>query len=125
GTQVEALGQADLVLAIGTRLGDTPTQGYRLPRAPEPAQPLVHVYPDPAAIGRTYRTDLGMPCDPVAFLEALARRNAELPAARHAWAEEANGWARRMRTYAVREFADGLDFGAVIEPMARRAPRNA
>ncbi|HET7409889.1 MAG TPA: thiamine pyrophosphate-dependent enzyme [Paracoccaceae bacterium] len=123
--QVEALSGADLILAVGTRLGDTPTQGYKLPRAPEPAQPLIHVYPDAAAIGRTWRTDLGLPCDPVAFLEALAARNAEVPPARRAWAEEANGWARRMRTYAVREFGDGLDFGAVIEPMARRAPRDA
>ena len=30
-----------------------------------------------------------------------------------------------MRTYAVRDFDDGLDFGAVIEPMARQAPTDA
>lgn len=123
--QVEALSRADLILAVGTRLGDTPTQGYALPRAPEPAQPLIHVYPDPAAIGRTYRTELGLPCDAVAFLEALAARNAEVPGARRAWAKEVNGWARRMRTYAVRDFADGVDFGAVIEPLGRKAPRDA
>lgn len=125
GGQVEALGRADLILAIGTRLGDTPTQGYRLPQAPEPAQPLVHVYPDPAAIGRIFRTEIGLPCDPVAFLEALAARNAPVPPARRAWAVEATDWARRLRTYEVRDFEDGLDFGAVIEPLARRAPHDA
>lgn len=63
---------ADLVLAVGTRLGEVPTQGYRFPKAPVPEQPLIHVHDDPAQIGRVFATDSGIVADPTAFLTALA-----------------------------------------------------
>ena len=59
---------ADLVIAVGTRLGETPTQGYTFPRAPVPAQPLVHVYDDAAHIGRVFQTAFPVVADPVLFL---------------------------------------------------------
>ena len=123
--QVEALVGADLVLAVGTRLGDVPTQGYSFPRAPAPDQPLIHVYPDPAAIGAVFRTELGLACDPAAFLEALAARNAEIGAARRAWAEDLHARAAAMADYTPQPRADGVDFGAVALALARQAPRDA
>src|SRR5690606_24292225 len=41
----DAVREADLVLGIGTRLGDVTTQGYAFPAAPRPAQDVVHVWP--------------------------------------------------------------------------------
>ena len=41
------ISEADLLVAVGTRLGDVTTQGYNIPNAPTPKQPLVHVYNDP------------------------------------------------------------------------------
>ncbi len=122
---VSALSEADLILAVGTRLGDVPSQGYQLPKAPQPEQPLIHVYPDPAAIGRVFRTDLPLACDPTRFLEALSRSNAELPAARKAWAEKLVEVGGRYRDVPIRDFEDGLDFGVVVKPLAERAPPDA
>jgi len=121
---VETLAAADLILAVGTRLGDVPTQGYSLPQAPQPRQPLIHVYPDPAVVGRVFRTDLGLAADPTAFLEGLAQANAQVPSARVAWNERVNELARRTRDFKVRRFDDGLDFGAVVMPLAQRAPKD-
>jgi acetolactate synthase I/II/III large subunit len=123
--QVEAMAEADLVLAVGTRLGDVPTQGYSFPRAPLPAQPLIHVYPDPGAIGRVYRNELGMACDPAAFLEALATQNAEVGPERKAWAAELHARAAAMARYEPQQYDDGIDFGAAVLPLARRAPKDA
>ena len=123
--QVDAMAEADLVLAVGTRLGDVPTQGFSFPRAPLPAQPLVHVYPDPAAIGRVYRTELGLACDPIAFLEALGGHNAEIGAAREAWAAELHARAAAMARYEPQIFEDGVDFGAAVLPLARHAPKDS
>ena len=123
--QVEAMAEADLVLAVGTRLGDVPTQGYSFPKAPEPAQPLVHVYPDPAVLGAVYRTDLGLACEPAAVLEALAVRNAEIGPARRAWAEALHARAAAMADYTPQPQADGVDFGAVALALARQAPGDA
>ncbi len=123
--QVEAMAGADLVIAVGTRLGDVPTQGYTFPRAPQPDQPLIHVYPDPAKVGGVYRTDLGLACDPTAFLNALAARNAEVSGARRAWAARLNRSAVAMADYTPEERPDGVDFGAVVAPLARQAPRES
>jgi acetolactate synthase-1/2/3 large subunit len=123
--QVEAMAGADLVLAVGTRLGDVPTQGYSFPRAPQPDQPLIHVYPDPQAIGAVYRTDLGLACEPAAFLEALAGRNAEAGPERRTWAAELHDRAAGMARYVPQAYADGVDFGALVLPLAARAPKDS
>jgi acetolactate synthase-1/2/3 large subunit len=123
--QVEAMAEADLVLAVGTRLGDVPTQGYTFPRAPSPEQPLIHVYPDPDAIGTVYRTDLALPYDPAAFLDALATRSARISAARRVWAEQLHERAAAMAKYAPQPRPDGIDFGAVALALAKRAPRDS
>lgn len=48
----------DLLIAVGTRLTEIETQGYTLPAPPVAPQPLVHVHPDPAELGRVYQPTL-------------------------------------------------------------------
>ena len=49
---------ADLILAIGARLGENPTQGYsRLDRS-ETADRLIHIHPSPEELGRVWPTAL-------------------------------------------------------------------
>jgi acetolactate synthase-1/2/3 large subunit len=61
---------ADLIVAVGSRLGDVATVGYTLLEAPRPRQKLVHVHPDRAELGRVYRPDLGIAADVSAFAAA-------------------------------------------------------
>lgn len=49
---------ADLIIAIGARLGETSTQGYALLSVPRPAQRLVHVHSDPEELGHVYHADV-------------------------------------------------------------------
>lgn len=83
--------QADLLLAIGTRIGETVSQGYTLlDMAGRGSTRIVHVYPDQAEIGRVYRPALGIACDLNAFALALrATKPVEAPA----WA----GWRAELR----------------------------
>ncbi|MFA7270259.1 MAG: thiamine pyrophosphate-binding protein [Sterolibacterium sp.] len=57
--------EADLVLAIGPRLGEITTGGYTLLDIPKPRQGLVHVHAGAEELGRVYAADLrinaGMP----------------------------------------------------------------
>ncbi|MHA1569490.1 MAG: thiamine pyrophosphate-dependent enzyme [Alphaproteobacteria bacterium] len=123
--QVDAMAAADLILAVGARLNDTTTQGYRLPRAPEPEQPLIHVHPDPDQIGSVFQTTLGLAVDPVAFLEALADRRHEPVPARKAWCAALNERARALAIYTPAQPCDGVDFGAVVDAFGRRAAADA
>ena len=84
--------EADLILAIGTRLGEATTQGYGLfPAVGGPA--IVHVHPDAAEIGRVFRPALGITSD----LNAFAAAAAALPGGAGGWGE----WTRALR--ALRE----------------------
>ena len=48
------LREADLVLALGGRLGEVPTRRYTLLDVPRPRQTLVHAHPDPDELGFVY-----------------------------------------------------------------------
>jgi len=123
--QVKALAEADLILAVGTRLGDTPTQGFTLPKAPVPEQPIIHVHPDPDRIGAVYRTELGVAADPAAFLAALAGRNAEVTEGRRAWSGRLNATARRIMDRPPQARPDGVEFGWMVKALAERAPKDS
>lgn len=63
--------ESDLLIAVGTRLGEATSEGYSWITSPEPRQSLVHVYPDPEELGRVYRADLAINADVVGFSQAL------------------------------------------------------
>jgi len=62
---------ADLVLLIGGRLSEMPSQGYTLFDIPEPQTKLVHVHPGADELGRVYRSALAVNASPTAFCSAL------------------------------------------------------
>ena len=63
--------EADLLLAVGARLGEMTTSGYSLIESPEPKQRLIHVHPDPEELGRVYRPTLAINAGMKAFARAL------------------------------------------------------
>lgn len=69
---VQRIKDADLVLAIGARLGEATTDGYTLITPDHPDQILVHVHPDPEELGRVYRPDLAICADMGEFAEVAA-----------------------------------------------------
>jgi acetolactate synthase-1/2/3 large subunit len=69
---VERVRQADLLIAVGARLGEATTDGYEVPPLEHPDQLLVHIHPDPEELGRVYRTDLALCCGMDEFAESAA-----------------------------------------------------
>jgi acetolactate synthase-1/2/3 large subunit len=69
---VQHVKSADLLLLIGSRMSEVPSQGYTLLEIPVPRQTLVHVLPEPAELGRVYRPTLPICATPTAFVQALA-----------------------------------------------------
>jgi acetolactate synthase I/II/III large subunit len=62
---------ADLVLLIGGRFGEIPSQGYTVLDIPEPQIKLVHVHPGAEELGRVYHAHLAINATPTAFCAAL------------------------------------------------------
>ena len=58
---------ADLVVLVGGRLGEMPSQGYTLFDIPTPQMTFVHVHPGVEELGRVYRPHLAINATPAAF----------------------------------------------------------
>src|ERR1700716_2342515 len=63
--------EADLVVLIGGRLGEIPSQGFSLFDIPGPQTKLVHVHPGAEELGRLYRPHLAIHASPTAFAQAI------------------------------------------------------
>lgn len=110
---VDRYADADLIIAVGTRLGETTTQGYTFPVAPVPRQPLIHVHDDASRIGREYATALPVVADPTEFLSALAAHPSKAPTGRAAWIERLHKPIAASQPWSPPD--DGLlDMGAVV-----------
>jgi acetolactate synthase-1/2/3 large subunit len=118
--QVALYNESDLVLAVGTRLGDVTTQGYVFPTAPRPKQRLIHVYDDAQVLGAVFATDLAVLAEPVAFLSGFGELGSAKPGRFAAWAERLHRVPEGLARWEPKEAPDGVVFGAVIEGLRRR-----
>jgi acetolactate synthase-1/2/3 large subunit len=113
---------ADLVVAVGGRLGELPSQSYTLFDIPQPQVPFVHVHPGAEELGRVYSPQLAIHATPTAFAAAL--ENLQLPAtvsgqgpAAHAdWIE----WTEKPT-----EQPGAVNFGAVMVWLRENLPPDA
>ncbi len=107
--------KADLIVALGERLTDTVSQSYSFPSAPQPQLPLVHIWPDPNEVGRVWRPDLGMPCDPYEVVKALLTLNIPSDAAkRRGWVDGLHKIHLSLLEKTWEPTTDGINFAAVV-----------
>jgi acetolactate synthase-1/2/3 large subunit len=116
------LKDADLVLAIGGRLGEVPTRRYTLVEPPRPRQTLIRVHPDPDELELVYEPDLAIASSLPRFAAAL--RDIDPLAPR--WTD----WARAARAdyeaNLVHEPMEGqVDLGEIMAFLRRRLPPDA
>ncbi len=96
---VERLRAADLVIAIGPRLGEMTTDGYSRIAPPVPEVRLVHVHAGAEEPGRVYRPEIAINAAPGRFAAALAAVLEDAGAGRRkAWFEAARADELAWRT---------------------------
>jgi acetolactate synthase-1/2/3 large subunit len=118
--------EADLIIAIGPRLGEMTTSGYSLLKTPCPAQRLIHIHGGMEELGSVYCADLmvasGMPEIAAALrairVDASAWRD-QLPQARADYLS----WQKRPPLYDGIEPA--LDLWEVMQTLSRVAPADS
>jgi len=89
----ERVRRADVLVALGPRLGEITTGGYTLLEVPRPRQTLVHVHPSAAELGRVYQADLAVHAGVGPFLAAAASLEPVADPPWRAWTREARqGW---------------------------------
>ena len=105
--------ESDLILALGTRLGEPVSQGYTLFDFAG-ATPIVHVYPERSEIGRVFRPALGITSDLDAFAEAVS----DLKPGKCKWDEwTAELRALRMKGCEVPAYSGKLNIAQVLRDL--------
>jgi acetolactate synthase-1/2/3 large subunit len=115
----ERIRSADLILAIGPRLGEMTTGGYTLLHAPRPTQRLIHIHAGADELGRVYAADVlaqsSMSCAANALESLTAPPNVS-------WPE----WTAAARTdyeaNLVPTHVEPLDMAEVIKTIQRLSP---
>ncbi len=107
--------EADLVIAIGSRLGDAVTQGYTLLDMAG-SVPIVQVHPDGGEIGRVFRTQLGIVSDLNAFAIAVAAMEPVRPSW-STWTKELRSLREAQR--AVPNYDGTLNLGQAMRELER------
>jgi acetolactate synthase I/II/III large subunit len=113
--------EADLVIAIGPRLGEMTTGGYTLLKAPRPVQKLIHIHAGPEELGRVYAADLLLQSsmsNAAKALETLAAPTS-LP-----WSEWTRAAHADYEANLVPTPVEPLDMAEVIKTVQRLAPED-
>ena len=119
---VQRLREADLLLAVGTRLGEPATQGYGLLPEAEAARILVHIHPDPEVLTRAWPRRLAIQAAPGPAMAALAALP-PLGPARDGWARDlAAIHAEWIRPTPV---ARGVNPAEIVRHMTEVLPEDA
>ena len=117
------VGEADLIVALGPRLGEITTQGYTLQQPPAPRQRLVHIHAGAEELNRVYQPDLAI----VAALPQAARALAALePLDGGRWTDWLAGCrADYEASLTPRPQPGTLDMGQVMTWLRDRLPDDA
>jgi acetolactate synthase I/II/III large subunit len=119
---LERVKSADLVVLIGGRMGELPSQSYTVFDIPRPQMTFVHVHPGAEELGRVYSPHLPIHATPTAFAAALDRL--ELPGARRGQGDAAHAdylaWTEKPT-----EQPGAVNLGAVMVWLRENLPGDA
>jgi len=114
---------ADLILAIGPRLGEMTTGGYTLLQAPKTRQKLVHIHASAEELNRVYQADLAIQATMNAAarsLEVLTAPN-ELPWI--AWSQAVH--ADYIANLQPQTLPGTVDMPAIVAVLQKHLPKDA
>ncbi len=113
--------EADLIIALGPRLGEMTTGGYQLLQAPRPAQQLIHLHAGAEELGRVYAADLMINASMSCAAQALTTLEAPVSVTWQQWTQDANADYQANR---VAQPVSPLDMAEVIQCLNRLMPED-
>jgi acetolactate synthase-1/2/3 large subunit len=118
---LERVRQADLILAVGARLGENPTQGYSLLDPEQTAKTLIHIHPGPEELGRVWPAALTAVADVAQAALALSTLKSG-----KSWKDEAEAAHSEYEAFTAPIAVDAkVNLSEVVAHMADALPRDA
>jgi acetolactate synthase I/II/III large subunit len=113
--------EADLILAVGVRLGEMTTGSYEHLAVPRPTQTLVHLHPGAEELGRVYAADLMLQCALSHAGQALETLAAPATVPWAAWTTAAHAdYEANQQAAAV----EPLDMAQLVKTLNRLVPED-
>jgi acetolactate synthase-1/2/3 large subunit len=123
---LERVKSSDLLLVIGSRLSETVSQGYTLIESPSPAQPMIHVHPDPQELNRVYQSTLPILSSLSSFAHAVAALEPVASSAWKSWTDAARAdYLEHSTPPLPHPQLAGVDMGSVVAHLNEVLPDNA
>lgn len=123
---LERVKSSDLLLVIGSRLSETVSQGYTLIESPSPAQPMIHVHPDPQELNRVYQSTLPILSSLSSFAQAVAALEPVASSAWKSWTDAARAdYLEHSTPPLPHPQLAGVDMGSVVAHLNEVLPDNA
>ncbi|HEV8680300.1 MAG TPA: thiamine pyrophosphate-binding protein [Stellaceae bacterium] len=122
---VQRFKAADLVLAVGARIGEITSQSYTLLGVPEPGKTLIHVHAAAEELGRVFRPDLAIQSGMAEFTAAAAALEPVAAPRWRAWRQAARAEYEAGLQPTPFEPAPTLDLGRVMAWLRERLPDDA
>jgi acetolactate synthase-1/2/3 large subunit len=115
---------SDLIVLIGGRLGEIPSQSYSLLDLPSPRQTFVHVHPGSEELGRVWHPHLAINASPTAFAATL---ESVQPPGHIAWREHTKAANADYRAWTDKATPQpgGVNFGEIIVWLRENLPADA
>jgi acetolactate synthase-1/2/3 large subunit len=115
--------EADLVLAVGARIGEITSQSYSLLGIPDPGKVLIHIHAAAEELGRVFRPSLAIQSGMPEFAAAAAQLE---PVAQPPWSRWREAARNEYEEGLAPATADsGLDLGRIMGWLRDRLPDDA
>lgn len=115
--------QADLIIALGTRLGDVSTLGFAFPRQ-DGSQKLIHVYPDAIQIGKQFPADIGVASTSHSFVSAMLAQ-AQSVRFEQAWLDKVQAVRLQLLRWIPDQIPEADTMGHTVTALARHMTEDA
>jgi acetolactate synthase I/II/III large subunit len=124
-TLIARVKQADLVLAIGARIGEITSQSYSLMGIPDPGKTLVHVHAAAEELGRVFRPTLAIQSGMPEIAAALAALEPVANPRGAAWRQDCRAEYEAGLQPSKLTDSPALDLGKVMTWLRERLPDDA
>jgi acetolactate synthase-1/2/3 large subunit len=122
---VQRFRAADLVLAVGARIGEITSQSYTLLGVPDPGKTLIHVHAGAEELGRVFRPDLAIQSGMAEFAAAAAALEPVAAPRWRQWRAECRAEYEAGLAPSKIEPAPALDLGRIMTWLRERLPKDA
>ena len=118
-----AVKEADLLLVVGSRMGEVSTGGYTSLNIPVPAQTLIHIHQGIEELGRVYQPALAINSSMSTFAKSAAKIPSTTSQSKNEWTRSLNGYYRQNLEWSPSP--GNVQMAEIIDWLNRRLPDDA